>query len=173
MKNWKVATFALASMVASVSFADTGKVNWPAHPNLQTAYNSCSDALMSLSNAQSANDWDLAGNAANAKSLIAQAQSDIAAARNVSNNNSKGGVVPPAHGVSSSTAIPVDTGYVTWPKHPNLQNAYNACSDAISALAAAQSANDWDLAGNAANAKGLLAQAQTAIDAARNTANSK
>jgi hypothetical protein len=56
--------------------------------------------------------------------------------------------------------------------HPNIQAARRACNNGISALDRAQNANEFDLDGHAANAKKLMEQAMTDIDAALATSKS-
>jgi len=46
-----------------------------------------------------------------------------------------------------------------FPKHPNLQKAYTALNQASQDLGAAQSANEFDMQGHAAKAKGLIGEA--------------
>ncbi len=51
------------------------------HPNLSAAHSGIESARSALSAAQSANEWDLGGHAAAAKSLLDQAAGEVAAAR--------------------------------------------------------------------------------------------
>lgn len=57
------------------------------------------------------------------------------------------------------------------PRHPNLAAAHNLVLKAIDRLDAAQKANEFDLGGHAAKAKGLLAQAEGEIKQAAEDAN--
>jgi hypothetical protein len=56
-------------------------------------------------------------------------------------------------------------------KHPNLTAAAGALEGASNKLSAAQQANEFDLGGHAAQAKGLVAQAQEQVRLAREAAN--
>jgi len=58
-----------------------------------------------------------------------------------------------------------------FPRHPNLQKAYTALNNATSAISAAQTANEFDMEGHAAQAKTLISQAQTQLDQAAAAAN--
>lgn len=57
--------------------------------------------------------------------------------------------------------------------HPNLAAAQNLIERAINKIAAAQGANEFDMAGHAAKAKALLDQAFEEIKLAALTANAK
>jgi hypothetical protein len=50
---------------------------FPKHPNLQKAYTNLNEASQSLSAAQSANEFDMQGHAAKAKTLIGEALSEL------------------------------------------------------------------------------------------------
>jgi type II secretory pathway pseudopilin PulG len=55
-------------------------------------------------------------------------------------------------------------------KHPNIEAASAALNSATTALDAAQKANEYDLAGHAQKAKGLISQAQSEVAAALSSA---
>lgn len=58
-----------------------------------------------------------------------------------------------------------------FPRHPNLNTAYNDLMNATQHITAAQQANEFDMNGHAANAKNLIAQAVTQLDQAAAAAN--
>ncbi len=62
------------------SFAKGGK-----HPNIGAAHNHVKQAIEKLTAAQRANEYDLGGHATKAKELLAQADKEIAAAREAAN----------------------------------------------------------------------------------------
>ena len=57
------------------------------HPNLARAQKQCENAFNSITAAQKANEWDLAGHAAKAKELLDQANEELKKAAEVSNDN--------------------------------------------------------------------------------------
>lgn len=57
------------------------------HPNLARAQKQCENAFNSITAAQKANEWDLAGHAAKAKELLDQANAELKKAAEVSNVN--------------------------------------------------------------------------------------
>jgi hypothetical protein len=58
-----------------------------------------------------------------------------------------------------------------FPRHPNLQKAYVSLNQATKDISAAQVANEFDMDGHAAQAKGFIAQAQGQLDLAAAAAN--
>jgi hypothetical protein len=79
MNVWKpIALVAITGLVASVGAqaAHAGA----SHPNLSAAAAGLTTATNAIDAAQKANEFDLGGHAKNAKGLIAQAQSEVAAA---------------------------------------------------------------------------------------------
>jgi hypothetical protein len=56
-------------------------------------------------------------------------------------------------------------------KHPNLAAAQNLCQEAYDKCVAAQGANEFDMAGHAQKAKGLLEQANAQLKQAATAAN--
>jgi hypothetical protein len=56
-------------------------------------------------------------------------------------------------------------------RHPNLAAAQELVGQAFNKVSAAQSANEWDMAGHAQKAKGLLDEANTELKAAAEAAN--
>ena len=72
--------------------------------------------------------------------------------------------------VSASTAAPpVDN--INPNRHPNLAAAQRLVTEAYGKIAAAQSANEWDMQGHAAKAKDLLDQVNVELKAAAMAAN--
>ena len=72
--------------------------------------------------------------------------------------------------VSTATAAPpVDN--INPGRHPNLAAAQRLVTEAYGKIAAAQSANEWDMQGHAAKAQELLAQANVELKAAAVAAN--
>ncbi|MFZ1938240.1 MAG: hypothetical protein WBA18_01825 [Terracidiphilus sp.] len=57
------------------------------------------------------------------------------------------------------------------PRHPNLMAAQDLINRAYDRIAAAQQANEWDMDGHAAKAKGLLEDAKREIHLATAAAN--
>jgi hypothetical protein len=79
MNVWKpIAIVAVAGLIASVGLqtANAGGK----HPNIEAASAALTNASAALDKAQSANEYDLGGHAKNAKGLISQAQTEVAAA---------------------------------------------------------------------------------------------
>jgi hypothetical protein len=64
-------------------------------------------------------------------------------------------------------------GKVSAKRHPNLAAAQRYCDDAITKLAAAQQANEFDMGGHAKKAKELLAEASSEIKQAGLAANAR
>ena len=60
---------------------------------------------------------------------------------------------------------------VSWRRHPNLAAAQRLIDQAYAKISAAQDANEFDMDGHAAKAKGLLEEANREIKAAAMTAN--
>ncbi len=58
-------------------------------------------------------------------------------------------------------------------KHPNIAAAQRLVDQAFAKITAAQEANEWDMNGHAAKAKGLLDQANAELKLAAETANHK
>lgn len=58
-------------------------------------------------------------------------------------------------------------------RHPNIAAAQRLSEQALQKLAAAQRANEWDMAGHAQRAKELLQQANAEMKLAAETANRK
>jgi hypothetical protein len=72
--------------------------------------------------------------------------------------------------VSAATAAPpVDN--INPGRHPNLAAAQRLVTEAYGKIAAAQSANEWDMQGHAAKAKELLDQVNVELKAAAVAAN--
>jgi hypothetical protein len=81
MNAWKTtAVVAVAGLVASLG-TQIASAAGDRHPNLTHASEHLGAAANDVSAAQVANEYDMQGHAANAKKLIAQAQSELAAAR--------------------------------------------------------------------------------------------
>lgn len=59
------------------------------HPNLEAAHKLLQDATMKLTEAQKANEYDMAGHAAKAKQLISEAQTEIMEAAKAATANKK------------------------------------------------------------------------------------
>ena len=59
------------------------------HPNLEAAHKLLQDATMKLTEAQKANEYDMAGHAAKAKQLINEAQTEIMEAAKAAAANRK------------------------------------------------------------------------------------
>ena len=58
-------------------------------------------------------------------------------------------------------------------KHPNIAEAQRFVEQAFNKITAAQQANEWDMNGHAAKAKGLLDQANAELKLAAEAANHK
>ena len=74
-----------------------------------------------------------------------------------------------AGGVAVAQHPPVDN--VSGHRHPNIAAAQRLLDQAYSRIAAAQQANEFDMAGHAARAKDLLDQANRELKASAETAN--
>ncbi len=86
-----LATVALASLLATGAFAKGPKVDVSAkkHPNLNAAQKALKNAADKISEAQKANEYDMAGHAAKAKELIDQADAELKLAAEAANENKK------------------------------------------------------------------------------------
>ena len=71
--------------------------------------------------------------------------------------------------VAALAAPPVDN--IDSSKHPNLAAAQRLSTQAYAKIAAAQSANEWDMDGHAQKAKDLLDQVNLELKAAAQAAN--
>ncbi len=79
MNVWKpIALVAIGGLVASVGVQAANAAG--NHPNLSAAATGLTAATNALDAAQKANEFDLGGHAKNAKGLITQAQTEVAAA---------------------------------------------------------------------------------------------
>jgi hypothetical protein len=70
---------------------------------------------------------------------------------------------------AAAAAPPVDN--INPNRHPNLAAAQRLVTEAYGKIAAAQSANEWDMQGHAAKAKDLLDQVNVELKAAAVAAN--
>lgn len=84
MNAWKTTALVAAALVASLG-TQIASAAGDRHPNLTHASEHLGAAANDVSAAQVANEYDMQGHAAKAKALIAQAQSEIAAARQAAN----------------------------------------------------------------------------------------
>lgn len=62
---------------------------------------------------------------------------------------------------------------IAQPRHPNLAAAKNLCHQAFTRISEAQAANEWDMRGHAAAAKGFLEKAEGELNQAVVAANHK
>jgi hypothetical protein len=83
MSRTLIALCGAALLIAGTSFAE-GK-----HPNLMAAENHLKQAVEKIEAAQKANEFDMEGHAAKAKELLAQAQTELAAAAAAATANKK------------------------------------------------------------------------------------
>jgi hypothetical protein len=162
MKTWKLALMITGILGTTAAVVSADVPDWPKHPNLVNAWKGLETAFDKLTAAQKANDYQLGGHAAKAKELCEQAAAELKLARNAANTN-KGN---PGAGDNINCPSAPD-----FPKHPNLTAAGAALASACTSVVAAQKANEYDMEGHAAKAKGLIGQAMTEIVAARDQAN--
>ncbi|MBS2021307.1 MAG: hypothetical protein JST92_02785 [Deltaproteobacteria bacterium] len=86
-----LATVALAGLLATGAFAKGPKVDVSGkkHPNLNAAQKALKNAADKITEAQKANEYDMAGHAAKAKELIDQADAELKLAAEAANENKK------------------------------------------------------------------------------------
>ena len=89
MNRWKLATVVAASGLAVSLATQLAVAAGDRHPNLTAAQADLANATSHIGTAQTANEFDMGGHAANAKSLIAQASEQIRLAREDANKNGK------------------------------------------------------------------------------------
>ncbi|MCX5748549.1 MAG: hypothetical protein NT062_39375 [Proteobacteria bacterium] len=77
-----------AAVVLPLGFA-LAKGAMVGHPNLIAAKKACDEAIVKLTDAQKANEYDLGGHAAKAKDLLTQAQAEIKLAAEAANKPDK------------------------------------------------------------------------------------
>ena len=61
----------------------------PKHPNINAAHNAIKNAIVKLTAAQVANEYDMQGHAAKAKELLEQAEKEVAQAREAADEAKK------------------------------------------------------------------------------------
>jgi len=94
MKRAKVfiqVLFVVAVFCTGVLFAQRPARNISAarHPNLAVAQRYCGMAIIKITAAQEANEWDMEGHAQKAKELLTQANNELRAAARAANKNVK------------------------------------------------------------------------------------
>jgi hypothetical protein len=88
MNRWKIAAFLFAGLFAAFAFARPDvNVSDKLHPNIRAAQDLTAQAWDYMSKAQTANDWDMDGHAAKAKSLLEQAADEMKSAALSANAN--------------------------------------------------------------------------------------
>jgi hypothetical protein len=80
---------AIVGMMMGVVVTAWAQDKFPRHPNLQKSYTSLNEASQHISAAQAANEYDMDGHAAQAKSLIGQAIAQLEQAAAAANKNKK------------------------------------------------------------------------------------
>ncbi|HKF20347.1 MAG TPA: hypothetical protein VKE93_02195 [Candidatus Angelobacter sp.] len=97
-KNLLVAVvLSVTLLLTGVMFAqkkpkDNDNVNQKRHPNVAAAQRLTHQAYERITDAQNANEWDLAGHAQKAKQLLEQADDELKKAAEVSNINKQPGM---------------------------------------------------------------------------------
>lgn len=137
-------------------------VNPGRHPNLAAAQRLTDQAFHRITDAQQANEFDMAGHAAKAKDLLDQADNELKQAAHAANEHG-------AAGQGGTGREPVDN--TSGKKHPNLNAAQRLAQQAFTKITAAQQANEFDMQGHAAKAKDLLDQANRELKQAAEAAN--
>jgi hypothetical protein len=84
MKRLVLGTCAALALASGVAFA---KGPLAGHPNLQAAHADIKNAIMKITAAQKANEYDMEGHAAKAKELLGQAEHEITLAAEAANAN--------------------------------------------------------------------------------------
>ena len=165
MKNLKTA---IALLIAGTMFAAAGSANaapkWPKHPNLVAAWKALDKAWAKVDKAQDANGDALGGHGAKAKAAIQAAEDDLKAARDSANKNA---------GTGKGGEAKECPAAFNFPKHPNMAAASKFLVQACNKITAAQTANEFDMDGHAAQAKADIVTALEELLAARDFANKK
>lgn len=155
-----------SALAAGTAFAQApvDNINPHTHPNLSAAQRFIDQAYLKLTLAQQANHDDMQGHAQKAKDLLADASRELKAAAEAANEHRGGG-----HPGAGGPGEPVDN--VSDARHPNLSDAQRLIDRAFNRIAAAQTANEFDMQGHAEKARDLLDHAAAEVKAAAEAAN--
>jgi exonuclease VII small subunit len=139
-----------------------------AQPNLAQAQSLIDKAYAKISDAQKAKEFDLGGHAAKAKDFLEQASKELKLAASAAGDHNASENTNEQKTRKNTSELATNIGSK---KHPNLAEAQKLISDAYARVNAAQKANEFDLGGHAAKAKGFLEQASQELKLAAVSAN--
>lgn len=158
----------LLAALALYGAAPSTTVSPVKHPNLAKAQSMVDMAYQKIVQAQKANEYDMGGHAAKAKTLLEQANDELKQAAMAASPGGNNNTPPNANRPED---VP-DTN-VSAKGHPNIAEAQSLIRDAYTNVVAAQKANEYDMGGHAAKAKTFLEQASDELKMAAQEANHK
>jgi len=169
MKKLIVFLFVAGIVALTVLCGQTSAGPLAKHPNLARANALISRAYERIVDAQKANEFDLGGHAAKAKTYLEEAKKELQLAAVKATENR----IEDKEGreIEGGTHEKVPAESAQEIRHPNIRKAQLLIDNAYERIADAQKANEFDLGGHAEKAKGLLEEATKELKAAAVEAN--